>query len=362
MLDEPVITDCVSGNAVFRAMNERARKGRFPFAASVALTYRCNLRCVHCYSRTSVNPDGEWSTEAWKAAFDQLAEAGCLFLLITGGEPLLRSDFAEIYRYARERGLVVTVFSNGTLVTDAILDLFQTYPPRNVDVTIYGATEATTSAMTGGKEVFSRCLDGVKRMVGRGIHVALKSVVTTLNRHEIGAMAALADELGVSFRTDASLFPRIDGDTAPLRYRLKPAEIAELDFSKPRMAEEWKSYYERRNHPLGAGPLYRCAAGRTHAHINPHGELQPCVTASHIRIPLSGVPFSAAWLQLQEYLGRLESKADSACIRCEKHVLCGYCPGFCRLDTGDEQGFSQFLCELGHERYKRVISMASSGR
>ncbi len=348
------ISDCAGGEEVFRTLNERARNEEFPFASSAALTYRCNLRCVHCYARTSADSGAELDTVAWKRILDQLADSGCLFLLITGGEPLIRPDFAELYRHARSLGIVVTVFTNGTLITDEILDLFQAYPPRNVDVTLYGATEATTRAITGRDGMFVACQDGIRKLLDRGIRVGLKTVVMTLNHREVGAMEAMAESLGVPFRLDASIFPRFDGDREPLQYRLAPREVAELEFSSAKRAADWKAHYERRRHELGGGLLYRCAAGRTHAHINPLGELQPCITTPHIRVPLAGISFPAAWSRLKETLGRLRASPDSACIHCEKHVLCGHCPGFSKLETGDERGMSQFLCELGQERFRKI--------
>lgn len=335
-------------------LNERARNEAFPFASSAALTYRCNLRCVHCYARTSADPETELNTLGWKRILDQLAESGCLFLLITGGEPLMRPDFAELYRHARSLGIVVTVFTNGTLITDEILDLFQAYPPRNVDITLYGASETTTRAITGRVGVFDACQDGIQKLLGRGIRVGLKTVVMILNQHEVGTMEAMADAFGVPFRLDASVFPRFDGDQEPIQYRLTPREVAELEFSSAKRAADWTAHYERRRHELGGGQLYRCAAGRTHAHINPRGELQPCITTPHIRVPLAGMTFPDAWGLLKESLRQRHAKPDSACIHCDKHVLCGHCPGFCRLETGDEQGMSRFLCELGQERSKRI--------
>lgn len=361
MNPEPSISDCAGGVEVFRSINEKARRECFPFAASAALTYRCNLECVHCYARTSADARREWGTQAWKSVLDQLAQANCLFLLITGGEPLIRPDFPEIYRHARLRGLVVTVFTNGTGIDDGILELFRTYPPRNVDVTIYGATESTARAITGRDGVLEACLDGVRRLKQEGIRVGLKTVAMTLNRDEIPGMKRMAEQLGVPFRLDASVFARFDGDAAPLGYRLSPSEIARIDFASPERASAWRDQYEKRRHKLGAGALYRCSAGRTHAHINPSGELQPCVTTSHIRFPVDGAGFAGAWERMRGELERRRTCSDSACIDCEKHVLCGYCPGFSRLETGDEKGFSSFLCELGQERHRRIKDAVVTG-
>ena len=106
------------------------------------------------------------------------------------------------------------------------------------------------------------------------------------------------------------------------------------------------------------GPLYRCGAAVTHAHVTPDGWLQPCVMVEHIRAPLEGQPFQAAWETLGTRLASRELPADSACIGCEKQILCGYCPGFARLDTGHEDGVSQYLCALGAARFRKLSELS----
>ncbi|MBN2207062.1 MAG: radical SAM protein, partial [Candidatus Aminicenantes bacterium] len=85
---------------------------RVPFSGGIALTNRCNLRCTHCYAREDDPAGRELGAPRWKSILDELKEAGCLYLLFTGGDPLVREDFADIYAYARRNGFLVTLFSN----------------------------------------------------------------------------------------------------------------------------------------------------------------------------------------------------------------------------------------------------------
>jgi MoaA/NifB/PqqE/SkfB family radical SAM enzyme len=122
--------------------NKKVVEQRVPFSGSIDLTHRCNLNCVHCYigDKTKISGDGkqEIDTGQWISILDEIVEAGCLNLLITGGEPLLRKDFVEIYRHAKTKGMLITVFTNGTLITEEILDTFKQLPPRAVEITLYG--------------------------------------------------------------------------------------------------------------------------------------------------------------------------------------------------------------------------------
>ena len=173
-------------------LKKRIEHRRVPLSGDLAITHRCNLKCVHCYlglkRRDAQLTRKELNTAQFLSIIDDLVQAGCLFLLITGGEPLIREDFDEIYRYAKTRGLLVTVFTNGTLVNDQILRVFEEFPPWMVEVSLYGATAATYEEVTGVKGSYKKCLSGIERLVERKINLTLKTVLMSLNRHEFSGM------------------------------------------------------------------------------------------------------------------------------------------------------------------------------
>ncbi len=344
--------ECATGAEAFGRIQKRARAERLPVTASLALTHRCNLRCVHCYARGDVS--AECSATEWVGMIDQLADAGCLFLLLTGGEPLLRPDFSLIYRHACERGLIVTVFTNATLVSESIISLFRDLPPRIVDVSLYGLSAETYGRVTGSAEAMDRCWQGVRALHDAGIRIGLKTVVLRSNRHELAAMQEAARALGVRFRLDVGVFPGYGGARSPLDERLTPAEAAELELGDAGRAADWAALYDRHRHEFGPGPLYRCGAGLTHAHVDPRGTLHPCLMAAHVEAPLVGRGFGPAWAEIGASLSDRRTPNDSACLTCDKHVLCGYCPGFNHLESGDEALACAFQCELGQERYRRL--------
>ena len=123
--------ECASTTNDMGYLNEFSRKIellRVPYYGGFELTNRCNLRCVHCYigpARYSSDSErNEMKKEKILALLDELRDAGCLHFLITGGEPLLRADFRDIYEHAKRIGMIVTVFTNGTLITREVLDSF----------------------------------------------------------------------------------------------------------------------------------------------------------------------------------------------------------------------------------------------
>ncbi|MEM6731853.1 MAG: radical SAM protein, partial [Myxococcota bacterium] len=106
----------------------RTLRERIPVSGMIELTSRCNLRCVHCYlgdqDAQHAKRAGEMDTDTVKGLIDELVEAGCLYLTITGGDPMMRKDFGEIYVHAKQHGLLTTVFCDGVLVSEKIVDLF----------------------------------------------------------------------------------------------------------------------------------------------------------------------------------------------------------------------------------------------
>ncbi len=349
-------------------MNEfylKSARDHIPLSGSLEITYRCNLRCVHCYlggddSRRK-RQSREMGTARIISLLDEIAEAGCLNLLITGGEPLLRTDFPEIYRNAKEKGLLITVFSNGTLVTDEVIGLFRDLPPLLVEISLYGATARTYEEVTGVEGSYERCLLGIRRLLENNIKVNLKTILMTTNSHELLEMQHIAEGLGVRFRFDAAISPCTDGDKAPLGLRVSPEEAIEREFSDPKRVRLWENFFQGMKGHILTDDLYGCGAGVTGFHVDPYGMLQPCMMTLDIQNDISGGGFSAGWDDITVRIRRKKAGTGFACRGCEKINLCGYCPSFFRLESGSEDILSDYICKMGELRYRRIINRLSKG-
>ena len=296
---------CVDSSEFFRQLRQRAALSGVPTAAAIALTYRCNFNCVHCYAHSSEKPELELSGPAWMGIIDQLADAGCLFLLITGGEPLLRPEFKDIYLHAKKRGMLITVFTNGSLVDESIIRMFKEYPPRVVDISLYGMSAETCRDTVGTGRFFKRCLETVHALHQEGIQLALKTVVMKANRRDFGQIRSLAESLGVKFRYDVSITPRLDGGREPAEQRLPVAEAVALEFSDPKRVERWRAIHAKKQGPKGEGLLYRCSAGQNLAFIGPDGFLHPCISATHRRYAMD-ISFAEAWGRMYRDISALQ--------------------------------------------------------
>lgn len=349
-------SECVSGLDILRGMQTHAGAQRLPLAGSLALTHRCNFKCVHCYAARPVLPP-ELGTGRLTELVDEMSDAGCLFLLITGGEPLIHPDFKRLYARIRERGMLVSVFTNGSRIDDETIELFRDLPPRMVDVTLYGYSEETYRAVTGVAGMRERVWRAVERMMENGIRVAVKTVVLSINQHEFHDIQAQAKAWGLRFRMDAMLFGRLNGDRSPLQYRLHPEAAAALEFSDAKRTEQWKVYGEKFTVSDPDSRLYRCAAGVWSFHLDPAGSLQPCLMASHIAHNVAHTPFMEGWKRLTADMSSRKVASNSQCASCDKRAYCGYCPPFAHLESGDECSRSDYLCLIGSARSAKVLGM-----
>lgn len=322
---------------------------------SLDLTHRCNLRCVHCYlgSHDGEKGDRELSTEQVFRLLRDAAGEGCLFLVISGGEPLLRPDFEDIYRYARGLGIWVTVFTNGTLVRDSHCELFSEFPPRLVEISLYGATAETYERVTRVPGSYGKCLRGIERLCSSGVRVSLKTMVLKSNIHEVSAMGDMARRFGLSFRMDPHVMCRLDGGTEPHAERVEPAAAVAREFEREETAARLRSHYLKARSGLGRATIYRCEAGIIGLQLDPDGTMRPCVIATDPCASPLEVGFRKAWEQIVEGFPLVSASSEAYCGKCENKFLCSCCPGIFSLEAGSV-GEPLFMCEIAAQRLQRV--------
>ena len=327
---------------------------RLPLLGSLELTYRCNLNCAQCYCNLPAGDaeslSQELSLDEVRDVIDQAAEEGCLWLLLTGGEPLLRPDFLDIYAHAKKRGLLVMLFTNGTLLNADLADYLAEWTPRKLEITLHGVTRETFEKVTRVAGSYDRCMRGIELLLERGVPLNLKTTVTTLNKHELWATKEYAEGLGVDYRFDAMLIPRLDGSKKPYEVRLAPQELVELDLQDPNRSRELERVCEKF---WGATPddrLYVCGAGERSFHIDPYGQLALCMTNRAHLYDLRDGSFRAAWRDFIPAVRSLKTKRAVECRTCPAMSLCGQCPAWSYLEHRDLETPVDYLCQVGRSR------------
>jgi radical SAM protein with 4Fe4S-binding SPASM domain len=356
----PTLTLGELGDTLLRQLGHR----RYPLGGTLELTERCNLACQMCYINQPANSREaaarELTLSQIKEILDQLSNAGCLSLLLTGGEVLLRPDFPDIWRYAKRKGLLLTLFTNGTLLTPRIADFLAEWRPTTMEITLYGATQETYEQVTQVPGSYARCVRGIELALERGLSLNLKSLVVQANRHEIDAMQQMATAFGVPYRFDGVLLPRLNGGGMAPDQRLSPAQLVALDSEYPERQEE----YDRLCRDFAGAVVrdeyvYTCLAGQRSFYIDSTGGMLLCMMARRPRYELLQGSFQEGWEFLGTVLGKKRTK-DTACRSCSAGVLCAQCPGWSQWVHGDDETPVDYVCQIGRLRAARALTCPGS--
>jgi radical SAM protein with 4Fe4S-binding SPASM domain len=353
-------------------VHQRLSTKRIPIGGSIEITQRCNNQCIHCYNNLSVGDRkaraAELALDEYCRILDEIVDAGCLWLLFTGGEIFIRQDFLDIYTYARQKGLLITLFTNGTLISPAIVEQLAQFPPFSIEITIYGHTKETYESITKISGSFERCLNGIHLLMDHKLPLKLKTMAITTNKHEIQEMRQFVEEnLGLEFKFDAMINPRLDCSQSPLDVRLTPAEVVELDLRYSERAGEWKHFAERfikpENETEYPSNLYVCGAGNNSFAIDPYGRLRLCVLSSTDSYDLRKGSFMEGWDKHLAGARRKKASRHTKCTGCRLKSMCGMCPANSELECADAEAPVDFLCRVAHLRaYAFGLPVASHGR
>jgi MoaA/NifB/PqqE/SkfB family radical SAM enzyme len=253
-----------------------ASRAHIPLSVLFEVTHRCNLGCEHCYLTEGPvgrpRPQGqELSLDEIRTIFDDLADAGTLFLTLSGGEVFMRRDFLSIVGHARERAFSVTVFTTGTLLTPEAASQLADLHPLSVEVSIYSARPEVHDRVTRIPGSHERSLRALRLLKERGVVILIKSPLMSINAGELHDIVALADDLGAGCGFDPMLTPRRDGDLTPVTLAPNAAQMRAF-FSDPVLAREFAQ-------PVKCLPQPGeeiCGTGRRTCLISPYGDLFPC--------------------------------------------------------------------------------------
>ena len=347
---------------------DKMKARRVPVSFDLEITARCNNDCRHCYINL---PAGDREAKAQEMTVDEIGdiadqalELGAVWCLITGGEPLLRPDFADIYLLLKRKGLLISVFTNACLIADEHVALFERYPPRDIEVSVYGVTKETYETVTRRSGSFVRFMRGLDRLLESGVKVRLKAMALRSNLHEIDEIAAFCRQRTKDYyRFDPQLHLRFDGDPARNEEikseRLSPKEIVALERSDPERFESLQKRCDKLIVPEFAqhtcNHLFHCGAGNGSFNVSYDGLFRLCSSLYHpdCVYDLRRGSLSDAWHNFVPQVRDMRSDRREfleTCRVCPLINLCMWCPAHAYLETGDLDGPAPYFCAVAHAR------------
>ena len=321
-------------------------------------TRNCNLACVHCRASANMGPhEGELGTEEALSLLDQIAEIAKPIIILTGGEPLLRSDIFDITRHGTRLGLRMVMALNGTLVTEKIARQLADSGIQRISVSIDGASAETHDRFRQVKGAFEGTLRGIELIKNAGLEFQINTTITKTNLDQIPAIQDLAVELGAVAHHIFLLVPTGRG-----KYIVDQA----IDAAEYERTLNW-FYDQRASTPLQlkatcAPHYYRilrqrakeegisvnfqthgldavtrgCLGGIGFCFISHRGIVQPCGYLDLNCGDVRQTSFADIWKQSDIFLElRNYDKLKGKCGPCEYKRVCGGCRARAYEATGD---------------------------
>ena len=354
---------------------EKASKNNVPLYGILELLPLCNMNCDMCYVRMDaeeMKSKGRLRTfDEWVPVIKEMKATGMLFVLLTGGEPLLYKDFKKLYIELLNQGMVVSINTNGTLIDDDWADFFEEYRPRRINITLYGGSDDTYENLCHYKGGFNKTIDGIKRLLDRGIEVKLNGSLAKKNMKEWDKILDIGDMLGVPVRMDTYMYPvtRERSCSYNDQSRMTPKEAGELrvkvlkrEMEREKGEEFFKQAVEYNlckalcvpeGEEVPAG--MKCKAGKCSFVINWQGNMIPCVVLNQLSIPVFETGFAKAWNMIVE--GTKQIFTSAKCGKCRYREFCNTCAAAALAETGSYDGVPEYICEYTMESIKSFLKI-----
>ncbi|MBI2440284.1 MAG: radical SAM protein [Lentisphaerae bacterium] len=342
------------------------RASLVPERLDIELTERCNNACIHCNINLSADDarakTRELKTIEWKRILRQAADLGIITVRFTGGEPLLREDFAELYLFARRLGLAVLIFTNGRLITPQLADLLSRIPPREaLEISVYGLRPESCEAVTRSPGAHAEFRRGIALLLERKIPFILKGALLPPNKQEMPELAAWAEAMpgmaGLPFVAAKFFDLRKRRDTEVKNrqiagLRVTPEEgLAIITRQPERYCREMAGFCRKFTGPRGA-KLFACGAGHSGC-VDAYGRFHACLPLRYPDLAYdlkNGSIREALKVVLSRVRGMRAANPEylERCARCFLQGLCEQCPAKSWSEHGALDRPVEYLCQVAH--------------
>lgn len=347
----------------------KASEQKIPLSGTFELSPVCNFSCRMCYVRKtqkevdcSERPIMQY--EDWIRIAEEAKQLGMLHLLLTGGEPLLWPDFWKLYDRLVDMGFLVSVNTNGSLIDDQAVKRFLKRPPRRLNITLYGASDATYKRLCGVDGVYSEISETIKILKQHSICIKLNCSLTPDNAADLEEIVAFSKEIDVPLQVADYMFPPIRRNASMIgqNKRFTPKEAAYYRLKTYRLQNRREVYLEHLKRivkeegiPLGLDNscedildgIIQCRAGRSTYWITWDGKLTPCGMMHTPAIDVKNKIFETCWDLLVQQSKQI--RLTGICNNCSKRSICHSCAAMALAETGEFSRIPIYLCEMMNE-------------
>lgn len=344
----------------------KASNEKIPLGGTFELTPLCNFNCRMCYIRQSPEQIKQkkrqaFTLEQWMDLADQTRNEGLLYLLLTGGEPFMWPDFWKLYEYLADKGFVVSINSNGSMIDDTAVARLKKMPLARLNITLYGASDKTYERLCRNPEGYYRTVKAIDMLLNAGLQVKLNASMTPYNIDDLGAIVHFAKERELILQVATYMFP-------PMRSH--PEKIGQNDRFTPEKAAYWMmksvqlqngeeaylTYLENIQkgmiEPVGLDPScmdsgdgkMQCRAGRSNFWATWDGYLLPCGLMNGMKEDLSCMDFRNAWEAICDKTEKI--RTSGVCKECKDQRICNTCGAIAMGETGSYDGIPRYMCEM----------------
>lgn len=346
-------------------LSSKASVLKIPISGTFELSPVCNFACKMCYVRKTQKEVDKHerplvAIEQWVQIAKEAREQGMLFLLLTGGEPFLWPDFRQLYEELIKMGFVISINTNGSLIDDETIAWLKKYPPKRLNITLYGASDESYEALCGVKGVFGKINQAIKGLKEAGIVVKLNSSMTPKNVRDMEKIIEYARQNDLILDMSTYMFPPIRRDERMIgeNHRFTAEEYGKyhlkryrLQYGEEKYCEMLENILKKSVPPPGLDescwdPIdgkVRCRAGKAAFWITWDGYLTPCGMMPEPKVDLYKKEFLEAWKELVNETEKV--CLSGVCNSCPNLGICHTCAAIAVAETGDTKGIPTYFCK-----------------
>lgn len=342
-------------------LEKRSRRNKHPLTMQLELTPLCTLHCKMCYVLLQPSEvesaGGVLSTEKWLKIIDEAVDAGVLNITLTGGEAMLHPGFRAIYQRAYDKGLLVSIITNATLIDDDMADFLASRPPEAVCITLYGASPDTYERLCGNRAGYRKALQGIYKLLERHLKVSLQTTLTKDNIQDVVSIRNFALELNVPYTFNNYLSPYGQCSTRCVQQNEvseeeRNAVLLEINpLYKQQQQQQLKAAHEALDsispQDLISCAGMRCGAGNNSFQVNWKGQMGLCTMLDECRIDIVNGALLDAWNSLVRCASIIPQIPE--CIQCP-HTNCVRCIAAHYADVKQYGIRSERLCPVLQDR------------